>query len=80
MQKGIRRQQKQEGESRKRILLIALVLVLVIGGAFFAYMLYHRHQVQELLAADGIYRGARAKKKHWHNYSRHTVRKWKDRY
>lgn len=57
MQKGIRRQQKQEGESRKRILLIALVLVLVIGGAFFAYMLYHRHQVQELLAADGIYRG-----------------------
>lgn len=53
---GVRQKRKQEANAAKRkVLVVVLLAVLIAGGGFFAYAMYQRHQIKELLAAEGIY-------------------------
>lgn len=54
------RRKKEERENhnkKKKVGIVILSIILVIGIAVLAYLLYHRHQVKELLSEEGIYRG-----------------------
>lgn len=53
-----RRRTEQRTNSKKKKVWIGLLLVVLAAGiTVLGYVLYHRHQVKELLSEEGIYRG-----------------------
>ena len=58
-QKGVRshRREARHEAHKKKIMIGALVVVLVVLAGVLGYYFYHRHQVLKLLSAEGIYQG-----------------------
>lgn len=53
---GVRQEQKQQKSAARRKVIYGILSVILIAGiAFFGYFLYHRHQIKQLLAQEGIY-------------------------
>lgn len=59
MQKGVRshRREARHEAHKKKIMIGALIVVLVVLAGVLGYYFYHRHQVLKLLSAEGIYQG-----------------------
>ena len=58
MQKGVRshRREARHEAHKKKIMIGALIVVLVVLAGVLGYYFYHRHQVLKLLSAEGIIR------------------------
>lgn len=53
---GVRQEQRQQkSATRRKVIYGVLSAILIAGIAFFGYFLYHRHQIKQLLAQEGIY-------------------------
>lgn len=48
---------KKEKAVQKKTMIVVLVCVFILAAGIFAYFMYHRYQIKQLLAADGIYQG-----------------------
>lgn len=49
---------EQKGkQTHNKAMIGVLIAVILVGGCVFAYYMYHRHQIKELLSAEGIYQG-----------------------
>ena len=59
LQKGVRshRREARHEAHKKKIMIGALIVVLVVLAGVLGYYFYHRHQVLKLLSAEGIYQG-----------------------
>ena len=59
LQKGVRshRREARHEAHKKKIMIGALIVVLVVLAGVLGYYFYHRHQVLKLLSAGGIYQG-----------------------